>query len=100
MRRPFYILHIEHFFVMNIVHCSSHTTEHTTYTATVLRFICVGMTPLVTFVDASGLVGDLKQLRLPCFDGYFSVGDDLESPSFRLILHPVVNLPMQKLYIN
>ena len=75
-------------------------TEQTTNTATVLHFVCIGMTASESFVDASGLVGDAKQLRLPRFDGYLSVSNDLESPSFQLILHPVVNPPTQKLYIN
>ena len=89
---------IEHFWnhVMNIAHFSSHMTN----TATVLRFVFIGTTPSAAFVNASSLVGDAKRLRLPRFDGYLSVSDDLESPSLRLILHPVVNPPMQKLYIN
>ena len=85
---------------MNIAHFSSHMTKHTSNTATVLRFICIRTTPLVAFVDASGLVGDAKWPRLPHFDRYLSISDDLESPSFRLILHPVMNQSTQMLYIN
>ena len=75
-------------------------TEQTTNMATVLHSVYIGMTPSAAFVDASGLVGDTKRLRLPRFDAYLNVSDDLESPSLRLILHPVVNPPTQKLYIN
>ena len=52
---------------MNIAHFSSHRTN----TATVLRFVFIGTTPLASFVDASGLVGDMKRLRLAHFDSYF-----------------------------
>ena len=75
-------------------------TEQTTNMGTVLRFVCIRTTPSAAFVDASGLVGDAKRLSLPRFDGYLSVSDDLESASLRLIPHPVVNPPTQKLYIN
>ena len=75
-------------------------TKQTTNTATVLRFICIGMTPSVAFIAASGLVGEAKRPRLPRFNGYLSVSDDLESPSLHLILHSVVNPQTQKLYIN
>ena len=68
--------------------------------ATLLRFVCIGTTPSAAFIDASGFVGDVKQLRLPRFDGYLSVSDALESPSLHLILHPVLNPPTQKLDIN
>ena len=61
----------------------------------VLRFVCIGTTPSAAFVDASDLVGDAKRLRLPRFDGYLNISDDLESPSLCLILHPVVNPPPQ-----
>ena len=93
---------IEHFWstVMNIARCSSHMIKRTTNTAAVLCFVCIGMTPSATLVDASGLVGDAKRLRLPRFDGYLSVSDNLKSPSLRLILHAVMNPPTQKLYIN
>ena len=92
---------MEHFWshVINIAHFSSHTTEHTTNTATVLRFICIRTALSAAFIDASGFIGDIKRLCLPRFDGYLSVSDDLESP-LCLILRPVVNPPMQKLYIN
>ena len=83
---------------------SSHTTNSyradDKHSYTVLHFTCIGMTPSAAFVDASGLVGDTKRLRLPRFDCYLSVSDDLESPSLRLILHPIVYPPTQKLYIN
>ena len=82
---------------MNIACFSSHTTN----TATVLCFVFmvfIGTTPSVAFADASGLVG------------YLSVSDDLptlrlilckwQSPSLRLILHPIMNPPTQKLYID
>ena len=39
-------------------------------TATVLHFVFIGTTPSATFVDALGLVGDVKRLCLPCFDDY------------------------------
>ena len=65
---------IKHFWsqVMNIAHFLSHTTN----TATVLRFVFIGTTPSVAFVDASGLVGDTKRLHLPHFDGYVRVSDN------------------------
>ena len=75
-------------------------TEQTTNTATVLHFVCTGTTLSAAFVNASGLVGDEKRLRLPHFNGYLSISDDLKSPSLCLILQPIVNPPMQKLYIN
>ena len=59
-------------------------TEQTTNTATVLRLACIGTTPSVAFGDASGLVRGAKRLRLPHFNGYLSISDNLESPSFRL----------------
>ena len=66
---------IEHFagYLMNITHFSSHTTN----TVTILRFVFIGTTPSTSFVNASGLVGDAKRLRLPRFDDYLSVSDDL-----------------------
>ena len=92
---------IEHFWsrVMNITHFSSHMTKLTSNTAIVFHFVFIGKTPSVTFVNASGFVGDTKRLRLPRFDGYLIVSDDLESP-LRLILHPVMNPPPQKVYIK
>ena len=55
---------------MNIAHFSN-MSSHTTNTATVLRFVYIGMTPSAAFVNASGLVGDTKRLRLPHFDGFW-----------------------------
>ena len=63
-------------------------TEQTTNTATEYSFVCIGTTPSAVFVDASGLFGDAKRLRLPRFDGC-----SMAAPSF-------VNPPKQKLYIN
>ena len=93
--------------VMNIAHFSSHTTNM----ATILLFVFIGMTPSAAFVDASGLVGDMKRLCLPClFQWLFEhkwwapslrlILHKWQSPSLRLILHPLVNPPTQKLYIN
>ena len=54
---------------MSIAHFAS-MLSHTTNTATVLRFVFIGTTPSAAFVNASGLVGDAKWLRLPRFDGF------------------------------
>ena len=35
----------------------------------ILRFVFIGLTPPVASVNASGLVGDAKRLRLLRFDG-------------------------------
>ena len=95
-----HMTNIEHFwsYVMNIAHFSS-MSSHTRNTAPVLRFVFIGTTPSVAFVNASGLVGDAKRLCLPCFDG-FCHERKCQSPSLRLILYPIVNPPTQKLYIN
>ena len=34
---------------------------------------------LAAFVDATGFVGDAKQLHLPCFNGYLMISDNLLS---------------------
>ena len=62
---------IEHFgsLVMNIAHFLSHMTNP----ATVLHFVFFRATTSKAFVNASGLVGDTKQLHLPHLDGYLSV---------------------------
>ena len=65
---------IEHFWshVMNIANFLSYTTN----TGTVLGFVFIGTTPSAAFVNASGLVGDAKQLHLPRFNGYLSISDN------------------------
>ena len=65
----------EHFWSheMNIAHFSSHTTN----VAIILRFVFIGTIPSAAFIDASGLVGDAKRLRLPRFDGYLSVSGNV-----------------------
>ena len=57
----------------NIAHFSSHMTKM----ATVVRFVFIGMTLSAALVNASGLVGGAKRPRLPRFDGYLSVSDNL-----------------------
>ena len=49
-----------------------HVESHDKHSYCVLRFVhvCIGTTPSVAFVNASGFVGDVKQLRLPHFDGF------------------------------
>ena len=66
-----HMTNIEHFqsHVMKIAHFSS-MLSHTTNTATVLRFVFIGMRPSAAFVNASGLVGDAKRLCLSHFDGF------------------------------
>ena len=68
-----HMINIEHFSrdAFRVCRVTRRTaTEQTTNTATVLRFVCIGTTPSAAFVDASGLVGDAKRLRLPRFDGF------------------------------
>ena len=51
--------------------------SHTANTATVLHFVFIKTTLSAAFIDASGLVGDAKQMCLPCFDDYLSIRDNL-----------------------
>ena len=53
--------------------------EHKFCSPSLNTFKTDGMTPSAAFVNASGLVGDAKwlRLRLPRFNGYLSVSDDL-----------------------
>ena len=69
-----HMTNIEHFWshVMNITHFSSHTTN-----AATACFVFIWATSSVAFVDASGMVGDVKRLCLPHFNNYLSVSDDL-----------------------
>ena len=66
-----HMTNIEHFWshVMKIAHFLS-TSSHTTNTATILHFVFIGTTPTTAFVNASGLVGDMKRLHSPPFDGF------------------------------
>ena len=64
-----HMTNIEHLrsHVMNTAHFSS-MSSHRSNTATVFRFVFIGTTPSSGFVNASGLVGDVKRLRLPHFN--------------------------------
>ena len=55
--------------VMNIAHFLN-MSSHTANTVTILRFIFIGVTPSAAFVDASSLVGGIRRLCLPHFDGF------------------------------
>ena len=55
--------------VMNIAQFSSMSC-HTTNTATVFRFVFIGMTPLAGFVNAYGFVIGAKCTCLPRFNGF------------------------------
>ena len=46
-------------------------------TATILHVYLIEITPSVAFLDASGLVGDTKQLYLPRLDGFCSESGNL-----------------------
>ena len=48
----------------------SRLLSHTTNTVTILRFVFIGTIPSAAFVNASGLVGDAKQLHLPRINGF------------------------------
>ena len=70
---------LEHFWshVMNVAHFSSHEIEHMMNTTAVLHFVFTGTRLSAAFVDASGLVGNAKRLRLPSFNDHLSASDDL-----------------------
>ena len=72
---PIYTVRVEHIgsHMMTIAHFLSHMTN----AVTVLRTAFIWTTPSAAFVDVSGLVGDAKRLRLPRFDDYLSVSDNL-----------------------